>query len=229
MRWTSRGQIIHAEKSGLFAEVDRNRPPTAIKVATRAAARGGVPPPHTKCRFTAHTRAAGNSKCEPMEANMYEDALKAIEGMTKSVFHSKDEFTEWLAARNPKWVQFADRMWTELLVRNETAIAAIGEIRDGLLIDGVWVGEIGGVVKVYFALMDDGTEEIEDFAEHLVDLLAYLRECVDGDGRVLWDGTAPVVWRPATRAEYDSFTPPPPEHLLCGFDLPTVPGDLRIN
>jgi hypothetical protein len=43
--------------------------------------------------------------------------------------------------------------------------------------------------------MDDGTEEIEDFAEDLVDRLAYLRECVDGDGRVLWDGTAPVVWR----------------------------------
>ena len=41
MRWTSRGQIIHAEKSRPFAEVDRNRPPTAIKVATRAAARGG--------------------------------------------------------------------------------------------------------------------------------------------------------------------------------------------
>jgi hypothetical protein len=73
-------------------------------------------------------------------------------------------------------------MWPELLVRHETAIAAIGEIRDGLLIDGVWVGEIGGVVKIYFALMDDGTEEIEDFAEDLVDLLAYLRECVDGDG-----------------------------------------------
>ena len=32
MRWTSRGQIIHAEKSRPFAEVDRNRPPTAIKV-----------------------------------------------------------------------------------------------------------------------------------------------------------------------------------------------------
>ena len=38
-----------------------------------------------------------------MEANMYEDALKAIEGMTKIFFHSKDEFIEWLAARNPKW------------------------------------------------------------------------------------------------------------------------------
>jgi hypothetical protein len=154
------------------AAVDRL--PTAIKVATPLAARGGAPPLHTKCRFTAHTRAAGNSKREPMEANMYEDALKAIEGMTKIFFHSKDEFIEWLAARNPKWVQFADRMWTELLVRCETAIAAIGEIRDGLLIDGVWVGEIGGVVKVYFALMDDGTEEIEDFAEHLVKVLTYL-------------------------------------------------------
>ena len=30
MRWTSRGQIIHAEKSRPFAEVDRNRPSTAI-------------------------------------------------------------------------------------------------------------------------------------------------------------------------------------------------------
>jgi hypothetical protein len=149
-----------------------------------------------------------------MEANMYEDALKAIEE-TKIFFSSKDELIEGLAARNPKWVQFADRMWTELLVRHETAIAAIGEIRDGLLIGGVWVGEIGGVVKIYFTLMDDGTEEIEDFAEYLVDLLAYLRECVDGDDRVLWDGTAPVVWRPATRAEYDSFTPPPVEHLLA--------------
>jgi hypothetical protein len=102
---------------------------------------------------------------------MYEDALKEIEG-TKIFFRSKDELIEGLAARNTKWVQFADRMWTELLVRHETAIAAIGEIRDGLLIDGVWVGEIGGVVKIYFALMDDGTEEIEDFAEHLVDLLS---------------------------------------------------------
>jgi hypothetical protein len=55
---------------------------------------------------------------------------------------------EGLAARNPKWVQFADRMWPELLVRHETAIAAIGEIRNGLLIDGVWVGEIGGVVNI---------------------------------------------------------------------------------
>jgi hypothetical protein len=163
-----------------------------------------------------------------MEANMYEDALKAIEE-TKIFFRSKDELIEGLAARNPKWVQFADRLWTELLVRHEAAIASIGEIRDGPLIDGVWVGEIGGVVKIYFALMDDGTEEIEDFAEDLVDRLAYLRECVDGDGRVLWDGTAPVVWRPATRAEYDSFTPPPAEHLVCGFGLPTVPGDLRIN
>jgi len=60
MRWTSRGQIIHAEKSRPFAEVDRNRPPTATEVATRAAARGGVPRPHTKCRFTAHTRAGVN-------------------------------------------------------------------------------------------------------------------------------------------------------------------------
>jgi hypothetical protein len=39
-------------------------------------------------------------------------------------------------------------MWPELLVRHETAIAAIGEIRNGLLIDGVWVGEIGGVVNI---------------------------------------------------------------------------------
>ena len=43
MRWTSRGQIIHAEKSRPFAEVDRNRPPTAIKVATRSVSDGEQP------------------------------------------------------------------------------------------------------------------------------------------------------------------------------------------
>lgn len=95
---------------------------------------------------------------------MYEDALKAIE-KTELFFSSKDELIEALAARNPKWVQFADRMLAELLVRHQTAIAMIGEIKDGPLIEGVWVGEIGGVVKIYFALMDDGTEEIEDYAE----------------------------------------------------------------
>jgi hypothetical protein len=164
-----------------------------------------------------------------VEPNMYEDALKAIE-KTELFFSSKDELIEALAARNPKWVQFADRMWVELLAKHETAIAKIGEIKDGPLIEGVWVGEIGGVVKIYFALMDD--EEIGDYAGHLVGVLAYLRECVDGDGDecALWDGVAPVVWRPATQAEYDSFVPHPVEHLLCGFVLPTIPANkLCIN
>jgi hypothetical protein len=120
-------------------------------------------------------------------------------------------------------------MLAELLVRHETAIAMIGEIKDGPLIEGVWVGEIGGRVKIYFAITDDGTEEIEDYAEYLVGLLADLREGVDGDGRVLWDGVAPVVWRPATRVEYDSFVPLPVEHLRCGWGLPTVPAGLCIN
>src|SRR6516225_13605 len=107
MRWTSRGHII-------FRPRNPDRSPKWIATGPgwrlrwqHGLRQGGVPPPHTKCRFTAHTRAAGHSEREPMEANMYEDALKAIEGMTKSFFHSKDEFIEWLAARNPKWVQFA--------------------------------------------------------------------------------------------------------------------------
>jgi hypothetical protein len=108
------------------------------------------------------------------------------------------------------------------------AIAMIGEIKDGPLIEGVWVGEIAGVVNIYFALMDDGTEEIEDYAERLVGVLAHLRERVDGDGLMLWDGVAPAVWRPATQAEYDSFDHPV-EHLLCGWGLPTVPGMLCVN
>lgn len=83
------------------------------------------------------------------------------------------------------------------------------------------MGEIGGVVRVYFAIMDD--ELLEDFAEELKRLLAYLRENVDGDGLVLWDGVAPVVWRPATRGEYDSFDDGI-EHIVCGFSLPTVQG-----
>jgi hypothetical protein len=107
----------------------------------------------------------------------------------------------------------------------------IGEIRDGKLIRGTYVGEIGGVVKVYFAIMDD--ELLEDYADDLRRILAYLRESVDGDGLVLWDEVAPVVWRPATRDEYDTFVQANPvdgiEHLVCGFSLPTVPGRLCIN
>jgi hypothetical protein len=125
--------------------------------------------------------------------------------------------------------EIEETMLAELLARRETAIAMIGEIKDVPLIEGVWVGEIGGVVKIYFALMDDGTEEIEDYAEYLVGLLAGLREGVDGDGRVLWDGVAPVVWRPATQAEYNSFVPPPVDHLACGWGQPTVPAGLGIN
>jgi hypothetical protein len=45
------------------------------------------------------------------------------------------------------------------------------------------VCEIGGAVKMYFALADD--EEIEDYAEWLVDVLAHLRKWVDGDGNAL--------------------------------------------
>jgi hypothetical protein len=77
------------------------------------------------------------------------------------------------------------------------------------LSDEVWVGEIRSVV--------------------ICRVLAYSRECVDGDERVLWAGVAPVVWRPATQAECDSFVPHPVEHLLCGRGLPTIPGNLCIT
>jgi len=63
-----------------------------------------------------------------------------------------------LEGRNPKRAQFSDRILAELLVRHEGAIAMIGEIRDGPPINRVWVAEIGGSVKIHFALMDDGME-----------------------------------------------------------------------
>ena len=125
---------------------------------------------------------------------MYECARKKI---SRLHFRSKRELIEALAVRNPEWPEFADRLWFELFMSHEEKIAMLGTIEDGPLIRGTWVCEIGGVVKMYFALMDD--EEIEDYAECLVDRLADLRKYFDGDGNVLWDGIEPVVWRPATQ------------------------------
>jgi len=87
------------------------------------------------------------------------------------------------------------------------------------------VCEIGGVVKMYFALADD--EEIEDYAEWLVDVLAHLRKWVDGDGNALWDGVEPAAWRPATQDEYDDYSRDPIDHLVSGVGLPTVSGCLN--
>ena len=90
---------------------------------------------------------------------MYECARKEIFELDLH-FRSKSELIEALAVRNPEWPQFADRLWGELRVRHDQAIAMLGTIEDGPLIRGTWVCEIGGVVKMYFALMDDeGIEE----------------------------------------------------------------------
>ena len=78
---------------------------------------------------------------------------------------------------------------------------------------------------MYFALADD--EEIEDYAEWLVDVLAHLRKWVDGDGNALWDGIEPLVWRPATQDEYDDYSRDPIDHLEIGVGLPMVPGCLN--
>jgi hypothetical protein len=87
-----------------------------------------------------------------VEPNIYKDALKAIE---KTV-GSRDELIEASAAHNPEWVRFADRILAELLVRQEGAVAMIGQVKDGPPIDAVWVGEIGGVGKIHFGLVDMG-------------------------------------------------------------------------
>ena len=61
---------------------------------------------------------------------MYECAKKAIFELCLH-FTSKRELIEALAVRNPEWPQFADRLWGELLVRHEQAIAMLGTIEDG--------------------------------------------------------------------------------------------------
>jgi hypothetical protein len=92
-----------------------------------------------------------------------------------------------------------------------------------------YVGEIDNRVVVYFAL--DDSEDLSDVEEELDQLKAEMRRTTDGDGRPLWDGLKPIIWRNGTRNEMASFgeTPQTINHLLCGWGFPTVPDGLAIQ
>jgi hypothetical protein len=90
---------------------------------------------------------------------------------------------------------------------------------------GVYVGEVNGKVIVYFAVTPD--ELLEDYAEDVEKVRRFLRTHNDIDGRMLWNGVDALIFRPATPEECEGFDEP--EHIVCGFSLPTVPGNLQIN